>query len=117
MLAGVRKVEAKKLFFLLGFICALAAYSLHPFLWENAFYHLISFAFYFYVTGYKYEAKGWFLGSVWCVSAFCVSAIADELFFDPIAIEPREYLIAGAYSLIVYVYVLLFYNKQDGTIH
>jgi uncharacterized membrane protein len=81
-----------KIWFIVGFICAFLAYTVHPCLWHGAFYHLISFAFVGYTRALYLQTKGDWSLAVFVVWLTCINSFLDEMFFDPKEMQLNEYL-------------------------
>ncbi len=89
-----------KIWFVLGFVCSLCAYSLFPYLWDSAFYHLTSFAFVCYLRALYFQVTGQWSFVVFIVWLSCVDSFIDEMFFDPQLITIREYI---SFLLIIFI--------------
>lgn len=80
--------------FRLSLIVLIGSWTFWPYLWDHAFYHglavsLLGFAWCFYRQVKVSKCDGLIF------LLLCLSNLADELFFDPTAIEMNEYLMAG----------------------
>lgn len=92
-----------RIWFIVGAASALLAYSAHPLLWKNAFYHLVAFAFTGYLRALYLQSKGRESLWVFIVWLWSCNALLDELFFDPRAFELNEYIGAVLIAVISYV--------------
>lgn len=81
-----------KIWFVLGFISAVAGYSFWSHLWDNAFYQLVSFAFMCYTRALYLQTKGDWSIAVFVVWLTCLNSFLDEIFFNPKEMELNEYL-------------------------
>ena len=100
----------------MGFISALGAYSFYEFLkpvWDGCFYHLIAFAFFCYTrviflgvkspTALKSAlSRNWKI-PVLIIHLSTVSALFDEMYFNPQKLEINEYISFGIMIVIVLI--------------
>ena len=105
-----------RIWLLMGFISALGAYSFYEFLkpvWDGCFYHLIAFAFFCYTRVIFLGAKSptalksalsrnWKI-PVLIIHLSTVSALFDEMYFNPQKLEINEYISFGIMIVIVLI--------------
>lgn len=92
-----------KLWHTMGFSSTFLAYGFFPFLWDNAFYHLIAFAFVcLNVVIYKIVKGQWKLVAL-VMLVTSINNLLDELFFNPKIIDYNEYLTLIITIIIVYI--------------
>ena len=96
-----------KIWLTLGFISSMVAYTLFPFMWKDAFYHLTAFSFVSYTRVIYLQTNG-----NWSIYAFIVwlatvNSFMDELFFDPKIIELNDYI-----GFTIMVLVVLKYKQK-----
>lgn len=96
-------VDKKKyilLFSVAGFISAFIGYSFHPWLWEDAFYHLTSLAFVFYTLSLRLSSSGrWH----WIPLTCSVQAFVDEMRGLGAVFDWTEYVALGIILLVIFV--------------
>ena len=101
--------------FVVGFVCAIAAYSFWPYLWKRSFYHFIAISFTGYTGAFYFLVKILIeevhthrrLLNRLSVSAFIIflsalNSVLDEFFFDPKEIDINEYIAFVLFAFIVY---------------
>lgn len=91
-----------KIWLMIGFISAILGYSLHPYLWDGAFYHMTSIAFVAYTRVIYLQTTGsWSLAAfvVWLTT---VNSLLDEFLFDPKELDYNEYI---AFLIIIIITV------------
>lgn len=93
----------------IAFLCGIAAYNLRFFLWEDAFYHLISLEFVLLYWIIWKNATGVWRYITQAMLLTCLNSLADEIFFDPTYVGLNEYI---GFILII-VLTLIFYLKNE----
>lgn len=92
---------------IMSLITIIAAYSLHPYLWDYAFYHLTAICFVLLtrlVWQLTKDPKYRLVALVMHVTS--INNLLDELFFNPLIIDYNEYL-----TLIITI-IIVYYNKE-----
>lgn len=91
-----------KILKIISFATILSAYSLYPYLWEDAFYHLtaISFVTLTRIVWILTRGKWGLVALVMHVTA--INNLLDEMFFNPKIIDYNEYL-----TLLITIIIIL----------
>lgn len=99
---GQEIVNNKKRILLLshiGFWTAFIGYSFHPYLWDSAFYHLISIAFVFYTLALKISSSGrWH----WIPFIASTNALLDEIQNKGFVFNWTEYVALSLIALVIF---------------
>lgn len=90
--------------FVLGFMCAMCAYSLWPYLWKGAFYQFVSIAFVGYVGATYFLSKGNWSLAIFVVWMTTINSCLDEFFFDPTEMDYNEYFAFVLLAIITIKY-------------
>lgn len=96
-----------KIAYKLSVVAVLLAYLAHPYLWANAFYHLIALSFCLIHYSHYLQSKGNYSLFVFVVFMMTVNNLLDEVLFDPKKLDYNEIITA----LIIAVIVWKFKNK------
>jgi hypothetical protein len=95
-----------KILKVLSFVTIISAYSLYPYLWEGAFYHLTAVCFVAMTRIiWKLTFGKWSLVSL-VMHVTAINNLLDEIFFDPKIISYNEY-----FTLLMTVLIII-HNKN-----
>jgi hypothetical protein len=97
-------LNAQKLSYVLSVIVVVAAYLLHPYLWEHSFYHLTALSFCLIHYSQYLQAKGEWSIFVFSVFVITINNLLDELFFDPKKMDYNEIVTAIVIIVIAYTH-------------
>jgi len=81
-----------KIWFVIGTVCILCAYSIYTYLWDSAFYHLTALSFVCFLRTIYLNIVGVWSLAVFIVWLATIDSLLDELFFKPQEISVHEYV-------------------------
>ena len=91
-----------KVLLVLSFVAIVAGHSLHPYLWDSAFYHLTAFCFATLTRIIWVRSVGkWKIVSL-VMHVTTLNNLMDELFFDPKVMDYNEYITFIISILVIY---------------
>ena len=93
--------QRAKIALILGFISAVTAFSLYPYLWRGAFYDLTALSFTCYTGALYLQTRGEWSLVCFVVWLTTVSSLIEEIVFDPLAINYNEFISFFLITLIV----------------
>lgn len=96
-----------KIWFTMAFFSALIGYSLHPYLWDYAFYHLTTFAFVGYVRVIYLMSTGKWKTAALVVWITTLNSLYDEIIGDPFTIELNELV-----TVLLMIFITLNHYKK-----
>lgn len=95
----VNKERLAKYSSIAGFISAFVGYTFHPFLWDSAFYHLISVGFVCYTLALRISSSGrWH----WIPLICSFNSLVDEIRCKGFVFDWSEYVAFAIILLVIF---------------